>query len=344
MKRSIISILMAILLAMTFTACGKENNQDINQDSDVSDNEVYTISIGHVEAEERSAHKASLQFKEYVEEESNGRIKVEIHPNAVLGGDVQLTESVALGTLEIAIPATSVLTMYSNEFGVLDMPFLFNTPEAGFKALDEELGERLTSKLKSVGIDCLGYGFNGSRSMTNSKLPIEEPNDLKGLKVRVMESPVFIDLFKTLGANATPMSFSELFTALQQKTVDAQENPPSMIYTSKFQEVQKYLSLTNHVNNYLAILINDDFLNSLPEDLKTLVIDAGRKYLVEAQRDIELSDTQIYIDKLAEAGMEVNEITPENNKKFQDALKPMYDKYEKELGIEIFELARKYND
>ena len=243
----------------------------------------------------------------------------------------------------MAIPSTSVLTMYSDDFGVLDMPFIFDTPEAGFEALDKELGERLTADLRKVGIDCLGYGFNGSRSMTNSKQPIHEPADLKGMKVRVMESPVFIDLFKTLGANATPMSFSELFTALQQKTVDAQENPPSMIYTSRFQEVQEYLSLTNHVYNYLAMIINADFLNSLPEEYKTLVIEAGREFLVEGQRAKELGDTEFYIEKLAEEGMKVNEISPENNQKFREALEPMYEKYEKELGEEVFELARKYN-
>ncbi len=345
MNKSVMAILLVLTLVVTMlTGCGKpESPAASDPGGDGVQDETYTIKIGHVEPEERSSHQAALEFKDYVEKESDGKIKVEIHPNAVLGGDVQLTEAVALGTLEMAIPATSVLTMYSNDFGVLDMPFLFNTPEAGFNALDGELGERLTAKLKEVGIDCLGYGFNGSRSLTNSKRPIHEPADLKGLKVRVMESPVFIDLFKTLGANATPMSFSELFTALQQKTVDAQENPPSLIYTSRFQEVQSYLSLTNHVYNYLGMIINADFLNSLPAEYKTLVEEAGRKFLVERQRELELRDTDLYIEKLREAGMEVNEITPENNKKFQEALQPMYEKYEKELGQDIFDLARKYN-
>ncbi len=350
MKKLLAFGLIAILLVATLGACtqqkhmGAEEGTPDGMENGVASDKVYTIKIGHVEPEERSAQKASLAFKEYVEKESDGKIKIEIHPNAVLGGDVQLSEAVASGTIEMAIPSSSVLTMYSDDFGVLDMPFLFDNPENGFAALDGDLGDRLTAALQEVGIDCLGYGFNGSRSMTNSKHPINEPKDLKGMKVRVMESPVFIDLFKTLGANATPMGFDELFTGLQQKTVDAQENPPSLIYTSRFQEVQKYLSLTEHVYNYLAMIINADFLNSLPEGHKTLITEAGRRFLVEGQRAMELEDNAIYIDKLAEEGMEVNEVTEKNNQKFREALEPMYEKYEGELGEEIFELARKYNN
>ena len=208
-----------------------------------------------MEAEDRSTHQALVKyFKDTVEEKSNGSISVQIYPNSVLGGDAELTESVAMGTLEAALPSTSVLVSYSDDFGIMDMPYLFSSPENAFAAMDGDMGAYFNEKLEDVGIHCLGYSYNGLRSMTNSAHPIETPDDLKGLKMRVMENEVFIDFFETLGASATPMSFNELFTGLQQHTVDGEENPPSLIYASKFQEVQEYLSLTEHVNNFLGFI------------------------------------------------------------------------------------------
>jgi TRAP-type C4-dicarboxylate transport system substrate-binding protein len=160
--------------------------------------------------------------------------------------------------------------------------------------------------------------------------------------MRVMESPVFIDMFKYLGSNATPMSFSELFTGLQQKTVDGQENPASLIYASKFQEVQKYLSQTEHVYSICANLINADFYNGLTDEQKAIVNEGAKQFLVDWQISQESNDNQKFIDMLKEAGMEVNEVTPENKQKFIDAVTPMYDKYKKELGTEIFDIIEPY--
>jgi C4-dicarboxylate-binding protein DctP len=345
MNRSAIAIVLVVALSVTILAgCGKPDSLAAGEDGAKVQGETYTVKIGHVDAAESPGHKAALEFKDYVEKESDGRIKVEIHPHGVLGGEVQLTEAVGMGTIEMAIPAVAVLTMYSNEFGVLDIPLLFETPEAGFNALDGELGERLTQHLRKVGIECLGYGFGGSHCITNNKRPILELADMKGLKIRVMESPVYIDMFKALGANPTPMSYAELFTAMQQKTVDGQGNPPSLIYTSKFYEVQKYMSLTNHVHSFLAMIINQDFLNNLPGDLKTLVKEAGRRFLVERQRELQLGEHDFFVQKLAETGMEINEISSENMVKFRQALEPMHEKYEKELGKDLFDLARRYNE
>jgi len=301
------------------------------------------IKLGHVEPEDRSTHKATVKFKQYVEEQSAGKIAVEIYPNGQLGGDRQETEAVALGTLQITIPATSVLTTYNPKFGILDMPFIFKDVKSAFAALDGEVGKTLDAFLTPVGLKNLGYAYNGSRSMTNSKRPINEPADLKGIKMRVMESPVFIDMFKTLGANPTPMSFGEVFTGLQQGTVDAQENSPSLVFSMKFNEVQKYYSLTNHVQGILAILINEKFFNSLPAEQQKIVSEGARKYLIEGQRQMELDDTAMFLQKLKDSGLVINEITPENHKKFVDTLKPMYEKYNQKIGQDMFDKVAKYN-
>ena len=343
-----ISLFLALSLASLLGACGtspgaSSERQDAASNAGKASGETYTIKLAHVEPEERSTHVCAVKFKEYLERETGGKIKVELYPNAVLGGDVQITEAVSMGTVQMGFPATAVMSMYDDSWGVLAMPFLFDSAESCFAALDGDLGKTLGKTLEPQGIRCLGFSYNGPRSMTNSVRPINTPEDLKGLKVRVMEDPAYIDLFNTLGANATPMGFNELFTGLQQKTVDAQENPPSLIYTSKFQEVQKYLSMTEHVHDPLVVIINNDFYQSLPQEYQQLVEEASREFLMKEQIALELSETQKYVDLLAQDGMEVNDVSPENKEKFKEALKPMYEKYEAQLGKELFELARKYN-
>jgi len=223
------------------------------------------------------------------------------------------------------------------------MPWLFNNAEQSFAAMDGDLGEYFNQQLENVGIHSLGYSYNGLRSMTNSARPITCPDDLKGLKMRVMENQVFIDFFNTLGASATPMSFSELFTGLQQHTVDGQENPPSLIYATKFQEVQKYLSVTEHVNNFLGFIMNKDFFdNKLTAEQQTIVSEAAAEFVKE-QRAMELKDTDLYVKKLEEEGMEVNYLSDDQKNEFKAALAPMYEKYRGEFGSELFDMADKYN-
>lgn len=351
------ALFMASVLVLSLSACGGRNagnktpeaaapaanaGETAAGDQGTAAAGTVTIKIGHVEAEDRSTHKALEEyFKKTVEEKSGGSIKVEIHPNSALGGDSELTESVAMGSIQAALPSTSVLVAYSPDFGVMDIPWLFSNPENAFAAMDGDMGNYFNEKLETVGIHCLGYSYNGLRSMTNNVRPIHNPADLKGLKMRVMENQVFIDFFNTLGASATPMSFSELFTGLQQNTVDGQENPPSLIYASKFQEVQKYLSLTGHVNNFLGFIMNKDFYESLTPEQQKIITEAGAEF-VKQQRAMELADTQLYADKLAEAGMKVNTLTEDEIKVFQDALAPMYDKYKKEFGEDVFAMAEKY--
>lgn len=348
MKKLLASVL-ATAFILSMAGCGGASSQAPKSSAESTapvaatapSAEKIVVKIGHVEAEDRSTHRALLELEKELEGK-NPKFDIQIFPNGVLGGDVQLSESASLGTIQIALPSTSVLTMYSEEFGVLDMPFLFNSAESAFAALDGDLGKKLDADLAGVGIVNLGYTYNGPRCMTNSKHPINEPADLAGMKMRVMESPVFITLFETLGANATPMSFSELFTGLQQKTVDAQENPPSLIYASRFQEVQKYLSLSNHVHNCLAVLVNEKFYTGLSAEDKA-VFDECIKNYVANQRAMELKDNNEYIEKLRQDGMEVNDISPENHQKFVTALAPMYDQYKEKFGQPLFDLALKYN-
>ena len=335
MKKVIVA-LQSLVMVFAMTACGGGGGSDSGGD------QVTVLKIGHVEAEDRSVHKALLNMKDKIEEQTDGRISVEIYPNAELGGDEELCEQVAQGTIQMALPSTSVITAYDEKIGILDMPYLFKDAQAAFDALDGELGDQIDEWIADSGFVSLGYIYNGPRSTTNNLRPIYTPDDLAGMKMRVMNSPVFITMYETLGANPTPMSFSELYTGLQQNVVDGQENPPTLIYASKFQEVQKYLTMDAHVHNFLPILTNKAWLDSLSDEDRAIVEKCCEEFVTE-QRETELKDNEDIVKKLEDEGMEVNYLTEDQQKAFVEKVQPMYDKYKAEWGEEIFDLAESYN-
>ncbi|MBL3592611.1 MAG: DctP family TRAP transporter solute-binding subunit [Synergistaceae bacterium] len=305
---------------------------------------TYTIKMAYVVPETQSTHIAAAEaFKPYVEEASEGRIKVELYPNGQLGGDRQAIEAVQLGTVHMTIPAAAVLSGFEPKFQVFDLPFVFKSKEAAYKALDGELGDRLSSLLIPLGMRNLAFAENGFRHVSNNKGPITKPEDLAGFKIRTMENPVHMATFKALGANPTPISFGELYTALQQKVVDAQENPIPLVYTSKFYEVQKYYSLTGHVYAATVVLVNDAFFASLPEDLQDILVEGAVRYRTY-QRELSQKQDEEMIAKLREAGMEVNELTEEQKRAFIEKTLPVYDQFADEIGADLIELAKKAND
>lgn len=339
MKKAL-SLLLALAMVFALVACG--GNSDNGDNSDNGGADTIVLKIGHVEAEDRSTHKALLQFKEELESKTDGRFDVQIFANSELGGDEELCESVAMGTIQMALPSTSVLTAYNERIGVLDMPYLFNDSQCAFNALDGALGDQIDEWIAGNGFVSLGYVYNGPRCTTNSVHPIYTADDLAGLKIRVMSSPVFIRMYEVLGANATPMSFSELYTGLQQNTIDGQENPPTLIYASGFQQVQKYLTIDNHVHNFLPILTNENWLNNLSAEDQEILKECCAN-MVTNQRNIELEDNETIVSKLEAEGMEVNYLTDEQYQTFVDKVQPMYDEYKAEWGTEIFDLATSFN-
>lgn len=301
----------------------------------------YVIKVGYIVPETQSDHIIMRDvFKKEVESQSGGQIKVELYPNAQLGGDRELTESVQLGTIQMALPATSALAGFDKRFQALDLPFLFKSKSTAYKALDGELGKKLNQDLPALGMINLGYGENGFRHITNNRGPITKPADLKGLKIRTMENPMHIAFFKLLGANPTPMNFGELYTALQQKTVDAQENPIALIYTSKFYEVQKYCSLTGHVYSATALIMNKKFFDNLPPNLKTIVTKAAHDYVVQ-QRKLSDKQEKEFLVLLRKNGMVINDLTPAQKEAFVKATLPVYDSFRDVVGGDLIDLAKK---
>ncbi len=300
----------------------------------------YTIKVGYIGSESHPTMQAMKTFGDNVAKGSEGKIKVELYPNAQLGGDRELCEGVQMGTIQMAIPSTSALAGFDKRIQVLDLPYLFTTREAAFEAVDGELGMKLNELLAKKGFYVLGYLENGFRHVTNSKQPITKPEDLKGLKIRTMENPMHLAFFKELGANPTPMSWGELYTALQQGTVDAQENPYAMIDDGKFYEVQKYVSETGHVFSYEILIANKKFMEKLPDDLRALVIDEAQK-AIATQRAAMKTEEANFKAKVIKGGLTANELTPEQKKPFVEKTKVVYGQFEGELGKEIMDIARK---
>lgn len=345
MKKTLL-ILLVLMCGLLLLACGNGAETDAppaGDGGDVADEQTVTLKISHVEAEGDTLQDVGRKFKEYCERESGGTVLVELYPNSELGDDRASTERVAMGTIEMALPGTSQMVAYSKDFGITDMPFIFTNTESAFAALDGELGDALNAQLVGTGLKNLGFYLIGERHVSSNIKPVNTPADLAGVKIRVMESPVYIETFRALGANPLPMSFAELYTSLQQGTVDAQDNPASVFYNSRLHEVQKYYSLTGHTLSFGVVLINENLYNGLSERQQGIIDTAARQFLLDEQRQIKVSEAESYYEKIEADGCAVNEISPENKALFQEAVQPVYELFKAEISQEMFDLMEKYN-
>lgn len=281
-------------------------------------------------------------FKNEVEKNSKGMIRVELYHNSQLGGTREMVEAVQMGSLEATTPASSVLAGFEKKIQVLDLPFLFKDKASAFKALDGELGARLNKLIVTKKLINLGYFENGYRHITNNRKSIKKPEDLNGLKLRTMENPMHISYFKTLGANPTPMNFGEVYTALQQKTIDGQENPIAIVLDNKFYEVQKYYSLTGHVFSVTMLLINKSFFESLPLEMQTVVKRAARNFCL-ANRKMVSDEEAKMLKSLKAKGMIINDLTPSEKALFMKRAEPIYEQFADTVGKDLIELAKKAN-
>lgn len=337
MKKFIVVLLVALMM-MSVVLTGCSNGAAENADGE----EIYTIRIGYVVAETHASHIVLADiFKKELEE--TGRFVVELYPNGQLGGDRQTVESVGLGSLEMTMVGEAAISGFVPEFELVGLPYLFTSLDAAHDALDGEFGQALDEMLIDQNMYVLGWGDVGFRNITNSKREIVTPADLDGIKIRTMETPAHLTYFNALGANATPMAFNELFTALQQGTVDAQENPSALIYNAKFYEVQDYMTVSEHVFTAAPIIINKDFMDTLPEDLQTLVADTAKKTM-DAQRELLLEQNTEYQVEIENEGVQVTYLTEAQKDAFkQVALDEVYPGIIEQYGSELIDLANSYN-
>ena len=335
MKKTLSVLLFAGLVFSLVGCAGSAKTAETT--AKAADSKTYTIKYGHSQPEDHFSHKALMDMKAYVEEKSEGRLKIELYPNGQLGADRQLIESVQMNNVQMCNATTATFASSAKSAGLFDLPFLFANDEEAYKVLDGEVGQYIMDCINkdAEGFKVLTYGVSGLRHITNNVRPIHTPEDMKGIKLRCMENNVHVDMFKLMGANPTPMAISEVFTALQQGTVDGQENPIANIYGYKFNEVQKYLSLTGHVYQPQLEVISTEFWDNLPEDLQKILME-GEIIRRDHQREYAKAYDEESLEEIKKT-TEINELTPEEHKMFQDACAPIYEKYKDQIGAELVE-------
>ncbi|HVL72648.1 MAG TPA: TRAP transporter substrate-binding protein [Beijerinckiaceae bacterium] len=273
------------------------------------------------------------KMNQCVAEKSGGRMKLQAFWGGALGGDLQATQALRSGTQEMVVTSSSPLVGILPDLGVFDLPFLFANAKEADAVLDGNFGKYIADKLPGVGLVNLAYWENGFRNLTNSRRPVTKVEDFNGMKVRVMQNNIFLDTFKTVGANAVPMAFGEVFTALETRAIDGQENPFVTIDTSKFFEVQKFLSITNHAYTPFLVLYSKPLWDKLSADEQKALQDCavvGRDEQRKVSRD--LSDKSLA--KLKKEGMQVNELAPAEQARLREVVKPVYERHAETIGKE----------
>lgn len=321
-RRTLVTTAAALALATPFIA----QAQDIKP---------RIIRFGYGLNEQSNQGRAVKLFAEQVEKASGGKMRVRAIGAAALGPDTQMQNALIGGAQEMMVGSTATLVGITKEMALWDTPFLFNNAKEADTLLDGPLGEKVKAKLQEKGLVGLVYWENGFRNLTNSKRPIQKMEDLAGIKLRVMQNNVFLDSFKSLGTNAVPMAFSELFGALETGTVDGQENPYNTILSSKFYEVQKYLTVTNHVYSPWIVLVSKKWWDGLSKDEQKVLMDAAK-----ASREFERKDTREEASKavaaLKEKGMQVNELSPAEAARMRNSLTRVYASIGASVGMDLW--------
>lgn len=324
--------MFSIFLVVGLSACGDDESGNASKDDAVTLKFAYELPTDHPWG------KGAELFKKIVEEETNGSIKVKLYGAGSLGGSGrEIQESTKVGTIDIGISSTPMAQM--NPFiDIFSLPYIFKDRESAWEILDGEIGEQIGERLKKNNLKHLAYWEDGFRQVTNSVRQIEEPSDFEGLRIRVPESDLRIATFKALGAEPLPMSWSEVFTALQQGAIDGQENPLSVINSASFYDVQQYLTITNHVYSPATLFMNLNKWNSLTKDQQQAILKASKAGR-DLNRELNKKLDDKLIKELEEKGMEVNvieDITP-----FQEITKPVWNNVTDELGKEAKEIVEK---
>jgi TRAP-type transport system periplasmic protein len=288
------------------------------------------IKIGYANTKESHLGIGAVIFCDEVQARTSGRYACQHFPSSALGGEREMTEGLQIGTLDAANLTTGPLGNFVPEVRILDLPFLFRDYEHARKTLDGAIGNDLLGKFTSKGLVALAWTENGFRHMTNNKRPINRPTDAAGLKMRTMENKVHIEGYKAFGIQPTPMAFPEVFGALQQGTVDGQENPIPVILASKFSQVQKHLSLTSHVYSPAVLMLSPRLWAKVTDADKLVFQEAARKAAAVQRKKVNEDETN-GIAQLEKSGMSV--VRTVDGQAFREAMKPVYASLEKELGL-----------
>ncbi|ELM3723974.1 TRAP transporter substrate-binding protein [Edwardsiella piscicida] len=278
---------------------------------------AQSLRFGYETSQSDSQHQAAEKFRSLLEARTQGALSLRLFPDSTLGNAQAMISGVRSGSIDMEMSGSNNFAGLLPALNVLDIPFLFRDTEHAYRVLDGEIGAALLSRLETVGLKGLAYWENGWRDVTNSRRPIQTPADLKGLKIRTNNSPMNIAAFRLLGANPLPMPFSEVYTALETRTIDAQEHPINVTWSAKFYEVQRYLTLTHHAYSPLIVVMNLKRFQTLEPDQQQALLSAARE-AGEYQRQRVVEDQQRIIAGMRESGVEV--IVQPDRRAFAEAL------------------------
>ncbi len=294
------------------------------------------VKIGYALAVDSHYGVAANKWQEVVEAETDGRYTFTHFPSSGLGGEREVLEGLQIGTVEATIVSSGTLSNFVPEAGVFDIPFLFRNLEHARSVMDGEIGDDLLTKFEGAGLIAVAWGEQGFRHITNNRGAIEGPGDMAGLKLRTMENPIHITAFETLGAAPTPMAWPEVIGALQQGTIDGQENPLSVITSANLSEVQRHLTLSGHVYSPAMLLVSPDLWNGMSDEDKA-VFTKGATEAVAAMRAFVDEVEESGVAELRDEGMEVGELSDEQKGEFQEALASAFEQYYNEYDRDLIE-------
>lgn len=338
--------------AMLLTGCSQsgtgagmqaDNSQATNaaQGEEKASEGAIVMKLGHVVADGSSLDNGLDYLAELVNEKSGGSMVIEVYPSSTLGDNRAMIEQLQFGTLEMMAPSVAALSGFTNKTMLLDLPYLFKNEAAAEEVLDGEIGTEILDDLKTNSLVGLGWFTQSWRNVTCNK-DIHKPEDMKGLKIRTMDSELHMAHFNQLGASAIPMSMSEVYTALQQHTIDAQENPYTNIVTSKFYEVQDYVIETKHIYDACPLLVSQKCWDSLTDEQKSILQECVKE-AVEKEREDVLTDDEEYKKIVEESGTIINTLTDEERAAFREAVQPVYDKYVPTIGQDLVDKVDEIN-
>ena len=322
MKKYLIKTLVLALAAASLTSAA------------AADFKPRIIRFGYGLSEDSNQGRAAKFFSEDLAKRTGNKIKAKGFGNASLGSDIQMQNALIGGAQEMMVGSTATLVGIVKDFGVYDLPFLFNNEAEADAVLDGPFGQKLAARLQEKNLVGLVYWENGFRNLTNTKRPVTKLEVMQGVKLRVMQNPVYIDMFNSFGANAVPLPYSELFTALETKTVDGQENPVTTIESGKFYEVQKYLSITKHVYSPWIVLASKKWWDGLSADERRVIQESA-----VASRDFERKDSRAAsikaIETLKAKGMQVNVVPDSELARMREKARPAFDKFAADGGADV---------
>lgn len=340
-KLGLVSVFAAAMLA----ACGGEDAADTGSDVEsdngsettetpepAKDAKVFKIAFSAAE----DAFAPFYAIEEIIESKTNGSIDVQFYPGGALGGDVQALEGVRSGTIEASAMSTTIIASINPEFNIYDVPFLFKSSEEAYKIMDGEIGQQLSDSLEQYDIVGLGYLDASYRNLTNNKKEVRVPDDLKGLNIRTLENALQVKFWKELGANPTAISFAELYSALESNVVEGQENPFNVINSSKFYEVQKYMTRTEHLLMPRFVAVSKKFWDTLTPEEQTIIADA-MKVGSDNMRAETLNQQDSAIANIEGNGVTITVLTDEERQKWIDKAGPVYDEFKAVIGEDLYD-------